>query len=62
MNKELEEMELTDTVVDFSMMCQKYGARNVLLTLRMCDKAMFDEIKNQIGRLDIPMLFIKYDK
>jgi hypothetical protein len=59
MTKELDELELTDSVVDFVMMCQKYGARNMLYTLRYCDKAMFEEIKNQITRLDIPVLLIK---
>jgi hypothetical protein len=58
MSKELEELEFTETVVDFAMLCQQHGARNVLLTLRQCDSAMFNEVKAQINRLDIPALFV----
>lgn len=59
---ELEELDFSDTVVDFAMLCQKHGVREVLRMLRQCDIAMFEEIKTQIHRLDVPMLFINYHK
>jgi hypothetical protein len=59
-NKELEQLDATDTIVEFSLLCQQYGVRNVLQMLRTCDRAMFDELKTQITRLDVPMLLVSY--
>jgi hypothetical protein len=58
MSKELEQLAITDTVVDFASLCQQHGARNILYVLRQCDRQMFEEIKAQIGRLDLPALFV----
>ena len=62
MSNELEELDFTDTIVDFCMLCQKHGVRDVLRMLRQCDREMFEEIKVQIHRLDVPVLFLKFDK
>jgi hypothetical protein len=56
--QELEQYELTDCVVDFSIMCQKFGVRAVLAALKECDSAMYDEMKVQINRGEqVPALF-----
>lgn len=61
MDKELAELEYTETIVDFTMLCQKYGVRSVLVTLKQCDAAMYEEIKAHINRevQQIPVLLIK---
>lgn len=58
--KEMDELDLSEGVVDFSILCQKFGVRHVLLTFRQCDSAMYEELKAQINRGEqIPALLVK---
>lgn len=52
MTKELEEVEYYETLVDFNILCQQQGCRKVLFDLHMMDRAMFEEMKVQINRID----------
>lgn len=49
---DLEEVEYYETLVDFNVVCQQHGCRKVLQDLLVMDRAMFEEMKVQINRID----------
>jgi hypothetical protein len=51
MNDELEKLELDDALSQTYSMCEKYGARKVLLEFRKYFPQMFDELAVQMSRM-----------